>query len=126
MSKQRQRDRAAREAAQELAAQAAARHRTAAGRRLAKRPATTGAANGAGRRPGSGATGRQPVYRQRRFPRLPWRFKASLALGWLTVLVLVLVLVPGWQGRIGLMVVASFCLPLIVVIVRDPSRRTDR
>ena len=67
-----------------------------------------------------------PVYRQRRFPKLPWRFKAALGLGWLTALVLVLVLVPGWQGRIGLMVVATFCLPLIVVIVRDPSRRTRR
>jgi peptidoglycan/LPS O-acetylase OafA/YrhL len=60
----------------------------------------------------------------RRFPPLPWRLKAALALGWLTAAVLVLVLVPSWTGRLGLLVVATALLPLIVVIVRDPSRRT--
>ena len=117
MSKQRQRDRAAREAAQQAAHQQAAHQQ--ASRRGAVRP-------DAGHRARSGPRGRQPVYRQRRFPRLPWRFKAALALGWAAVLVLSLLLVPGWQGRLGLMVVATFCLPLVVVIVRDPSRRTDR
>ena len=60
----------------------------------------------------------------RRFPPLPWRLKAALALGWLVAVALVLVLVPTWSGRIGLIVVATAVLPLIVVIVRDPSRRT--
>ncbi|CAA9311427.1 MAG: hypothetical protein AVDCRST_MAG07-542 [uncultured Frankineae bacterium] len=55
---------------------------------------------------------------------MPWRLKAALALGWLTAAVLVLVLVPSWTGRLGLLVVATAALPLIVVLVRDPSRRT--
>ena len=128
MSKQRQRDRAAREAAQQQARSDDQTQRA--------RDAATRAAVDAGRRPSSsgpgpgtrgraaGPKGRQPVYRQRRFPPLPWRLKLALALGWLSVFALSLVLVPGWQGRIGIMVVATFCLPLIVVIVRDPSRRT--
>ena len=32
--------------------------------------------------------------------------------------------VPSWSGRLGLLVVATAALPLIVVLVRDPSRRT--
>jgi Flp pilus assembly protein TadB len=67
---------------------------------------------------------RQPVYRQRRFPPLPWRLKAALALFWLTAAALILVLVPTWTARIGFLVVATMALPLIVVIVRDPTRRT--
>ncbi len=70
------------------------------------------------------ARGKQPSYRMRRFPPLPWRLKAALALGWLAAVTLVLVLVPTWPGRIGLVVVATAVLPLIVVLVRDPSRRT--
>ena len=130
MSKQRQRDRAARESAQQQAGSHDQTQRA--------RDAATRAAVDAGRRPSSpgsspapGSRGkaaapksRQPVYRQRRFPPLPWRLKLALALGWLSVFALSLVLVSGWQGRIGIMVVATFCLPLIVVIVRDPSRRT--
>ncbi len=120
MSKQRQRDRAAREAAaSKLAREAANRAAVEARRRPAGGPK-------AGPAPRSRPRGKQPVYRQRRFPPLPWRLKAALALGWLIVLALTIYLVPGWQGRIGLMVVATFCLPLIVVIARDPSRRTDR
>ncbi len=60
----------------------------------------------------------------RRFPPLPWRLKAALALGWLVAVVLVLVVAPTWPGRIGLIVVATMLVPLIVVLVRDPSRRT--
>jgi peptidoglycan/LPS O-acetylase OafA/YrhL len=60
----------------------------------------------------------------RRFPPLPWRLKAALALGWLAAVALVLLLVPTWPGRLGLVVVATAVLPLIVVLVRDPSRRT--
>ncbi|MBC7375646.1 MAG: hypothetical protein H7323_16780, partial [Frankiales bacterium] len=69
---------------------------------------------------------RAPVYRQRRFAPLPLPVKAALALGWLSVLALVLYLVPTWTGRLGFMVVATFALPLIVVITRDPSRRNPR
>ena len=110
--KQRARDRAAREAA-----------------RAAQRPAPS-AARGPARPPVSGARpsarrpARQPVYRLRRFPPLPWRLKAALALGWLAVAVLVLYLVPTWGARIGLLVLATAALPLVVVLVRDPSRRT--
>ena len=135
MSKQRQRDRAAREAAQQ---QARSQADDADDQTQRARDAATRAAVDAGRRPASsrsssapgsrgkaaGSKGRQPVYRQRRFPPLPWRLKLALALGWLSVFALSLVLVSGWQGRIGIMVVATFSLPLIVVIVRDPSRRT--
>ena len=118
MSKQRQKDRAAREAATAAAAPPAD-----AGQRA--RAAATGAAVVAGRRASpTRPKARQAVYRQRRFPPLPVRMKAALALGWLTVLALALYLVPTWTGRLGLMVVATFALPLIVVIVRDPSRRT--
>jgi len=115
MSKQRQKDRAAREAAAAKTADAGQRARAAA----------TEAAVDAGRRPSpTRPKARQPVYRQRRFPPLPMRLKVALALGWLTVLALALYLVPTWTGRLGLMVIATFALPLIVVIVRDPSRRT--
>ena len=139
MSKQRQRDRAAREAAQAAQAEQdrrsadASRPRQRGKRAQDARDAATRASVEAGRRPSSShpssrppsaGRGRQPVYRQRRFPPLPWRLKLALALAWLSVFALSLVLVPGWQGRIGIMVVATFCLPLIVVIVRDPSRRT--
>ena len=70
------------------------------------------------------AKGQQPAYRMRRFPPLPWRLKAALLLGWLVAVALVLYLVPTWPGRLGLVVVATAVLPLIVVLVRDPSRRT--
>jgi peptidoglycan/LPS O-acetylase OafA/YrhL len=70
------------------------------------------------------ARGAQPAYRMRRFPPLPWRLKAALALGWLAAVALILYLTPTWPGRIGLIVVATGVLPLIVVLVRDPSRRT--
>ncbi len=111
MSNQRRKNREAREAA---AAKA--------------RRAATEAAVEQGRRPDprSGKAARTPVYRQRRFAPLPLRLKASLALGWLTVLALVLYLVPTWTGRLGFMVIATFALPLIVVLVRDPSRRKPR
>ncbi|MCW2681401.1 MAG: hypothetical protein JWM62_2802 [Frankiales bacterium] len=67
---------------------------------------------------------RQPVYRQRRFPKLPWRLKLALTLGWLFAAAAILYLAPTWTGRIGLLVVATMVLPLIVVITTDPTRRT--
>ena len=41
-----------------------------------------------------------------------------------TLAILALVLAPTWTGRLGFLVVATFALPLIVVLVHDPSRRT--
>jgi hypothetical protein len=60
----------------------------------------------------------------RRFPPLPWRLKAALALGWLSAVALIARLRPDLArphrpGRRRHRVV-----PLIVVLVRDPSRRT--
>ncbi len=112
MSKQRQRARAAREAqeAEERDRRAAAAARTPKAARL--RPVLPDLPH------------RRPVYRQRRFPPLPWRLKLALALGWTTVAALVLVFVPTWTGRLGFLVVATFTLPLIVVLVQDPTRRT--
>jgi len=114
MSKQRQRERAAREAKAAAARQKVARSAARKDRvdRLTPHLPTPNK--------------RPPVYRQRRFPPLPWQLKATLALLWLTSFVLTLVLVPTWQGRLGFMVVATMCLPLIVVLVRDPTRRTRR
>jgi len=74
-----------------------------------------------GRKP---ATGKQTVYRQRRFPPLPLWLKAVLAVGWLVAAGLTFWLVDSWTGRIGFLVVATMLLPLIVVLVRDPTRRT--
>ena len=114
MSKQRARDRAAREAAAAEAVRAA--------RPAPSRP-SPGAKPASGARPGARRPA-EPVYRLRRFPPLPWRLKAALALGWLAVVVLVLVLVPSWTGRLGLVLLTTAALPLVVVLVRDPSRRT--
>ena len=112
MSKQRQRDRAAREAQQ--AAERQKRAKAAARKQRVER-LTPGVPE---------LPKRQPVYRQRRFPPLPWRLKLALALGWLVVAALVLYLVPTWTARVGFLVIATFALPLIVVLVRDPTRRT--
>jgi hypothetical protein len=112
MSKQRQRARAAREAEQ---AKVRARAAKAAERKARLERLTPAVPE---------VPKRQPVYRQRRFPPLPWRLKLALALFWLTVVALSLYLAPTWTGRLGLIVVATMLLPLIVVIVRDPTRRT--
>ena len=111
MSKERQRRRAAREA--ELAAARAKKARAA--ERKARVERLTPSVPELPKR--------QPVYRQRRFPPLPWRLKLALALGWLAVAAVVIFLVPTWMGRLGFLVVATMMLPLIVVIVRDPTRR---
>ena len=81
----------------------------------------TGRRSPKGRRP---AAGKQTVYRQRRFPPLPVWLKAVLAVGWLGAAALTFWLVDTWTGRIGVLVVATMLLPLIVVLVRDPTRRT--
>ena len=88
------------------------------------RPAARPAPRPAGRPAARPAKGKQPAYRMRRFPPLPWRLKAALALGWLAAVALILLFAPTWPGRIGLVVVATMLVPLIVVLVRDPSRRT--
>ena len=109
MSKQRQRARAAREAERAKAKAKAART----AERKAKLEKMT-----------PSVPKRQPVYRQRRFPKLPWRLKLALALGWSCAVLAILFLAPTWTGRIGLIVVATMLLPLIVVITTDPTRRT--
>jgi hypothetical protein len=43
---------------------------------------------------------------------------------WLVAAALTFWLVDSWTGRIGFLVVATMLLPLIVVLVRDPTRRT--
>ena len=111
MSKERQRARAARETARAAARAKAAK----AAERRAKIERLTPSVPELPKR--------QPVYRQRRFPPLPWRLKLALALGWLATAVLILVVVPTWMGRFGFLVIATMMLPLIVVIVRDPTRR---
>lgn len=112
MSKERQRARAAREAEQ---AKARARAAKAAERKAKVERLTPSVPE---------VPKRQPVYRQRRFPPLPWWLKIALALFWLTMVALALFLAPTWTARVGLIVVATMLLPLIVVIVRDPTRRT--
>jgi hypothetical protein len=74
-----------------------------------------------GRRP---LPGKSPVYRQRRFPPLPVWLKVALAVGWLAAAALTFWLVDSWTARIGFLVVATMLLPLVVVLVRDPTRRT--
>lgn len=111
MSKQRARERAAREAAQ--AAERQRRAKAAARQQRLERITPTLPE----------LPKRQPVYRQRRFPPLPWRLKLVLALFWLSAAGLTFFLVPTWTGRIGFLVIATFTLPLIVVLVRDPTRR---
>jgi Flp pilus assembly protein TadB len=111
VSKERRRAREAREAA-------AAEQRAAAERTAARRAKVAALAPPTPHRPH-----REPVYRLRRFPRLPWRLKAALGLGWLATVALVMVLFSSWTGRLGLVLLATAALPLIVVLVRDPSRR---
>jgi Flp pilus assembly protein TadB len=112
MSKERQRARAAREAE---AAQLRAKKAKAAERKARAERMTPSVPE---------LPKRQPVYRQRRFPKLPWRLKLALGLGWLALAALILLLAPTWTGRLGLLVVITMLLPLIVVITSDPTRRT--
>jgi hypothetical protein len=69
----------------------------------------------------TGAKG--PVYRQRKYPPLPIAWKLVLGALWLAALALVVWLVDSNLGRIGIMIVVTFLLPLAVVLLRDPSRR---
>ena len=108
MSKQRQRARAAREAERAKAKAKAAKT----AERKAKLEKMT-----------PQVPKRQPVYRQRRFARLPVALKAFLAVFWLVAVALILLFVPTWTARIGFIAIATMLLPLIVVIVRDPTRR---
>jgi len=67
-----------------------------------------------------------PVYKQRRYPPLPLAWKLALAVVWLGALALTLHLVEPNAGRLGIMIAVTFALPLVVVLVRDPSRRSGR
>jgi hypothetical protein len=70
--------------------------------------------------------GKGPVYRQRRYPPLPLRWKLFLAALWVAALVATILLVEPNPARVGVMIAVTFALPLLVVLVRDPSRRTRR
>ena len=122
MSKSRQRARATREEQQRAAARARAAERKAKAPQP-ERPAgrTTARSPQAGRK-----AGKQTVYRQRRFPKLPWQLKLVLAMGWLAVQVVVFFTVNSVGTRIALAIISLFALPLLVVLVRDPSRRPAR
>ena len=74
--------------------------------------------------PKTAPKGRPKVYRQRRFKPLPMALKAGLAVGWLVGAAAIVLLTPTWTGRIGFLVILTMLLPLVVVIVRDPTRRT--
>ena len=124
MSKSKQRARATREAQQQAAARARAAQRKAAGPQPA-RPAGTSTGKAAGTKP-PGRRGKQPVYRQRRFPKLPWQLKLALGLGWLLVQVVVWLTIESLGTRIALGIISLAALPLLVVLVRDPSRRPPR
>ncbi len=119
MSKQRQRARATREADARAAARAKAAKKREGG---TSAPQLRQAA--AGKAPGKAkARGKQTVYRQRRFPPLPLFLELGLAVGWLAVQVLIFLTVEPVGLRIALGIISLFALPLIVVLVRDPSRR---
>ena len=111
MSKERQRARAAREAE---AAKLRAKKARAAERRARVERLTPSVPE---------LPKRQPVYRQRRFAKLPWRLKLVLAIGYVLAVLAILFLAPTWTGRIGLVVVATMLLPLIVILTTDPTRR---
>jgi hypothetical protein len=119
VSKQRQRARAEQEARQRAAQRAKNAQKKARGpedTRPKPRPAA----------PSTKKRGKQPVYRQRRFPPLPLWLKLALALGWLAVQVPIWLYVEELGTRIALSIISLMALPLIVVLVRDPSRRTKR
>lgn len=114
MSKQRQRARAAREAERATARAKAAK----AAERRARLERVTPTVPSVPKR--------EPVYRQRRFPPLPWRLKLAIALGYLALVLVILFTVPTVTGRIGLLVIATMLVPLVVVLTADPTRRTRR
>ena len=114
MSKQRQRARAELEAKQRAAARAKTAERKARGPVDPRRSAAPVRDQ---------RKGKQTVYRQRRFPPLPMWLKAVLALGWIAAVVVILLTVPTWTGRIGFIVIATMLVPLIVILTTDPTLR---
>ena len=64
-----------------------------------------------------------PVYRQRRYPPLPLKWKLLLAVAWLAALAATVSVVEPNPARIGIMIGVTFALVLAVVLFRDPSRR---
>ena len=117
MSKQRQRARAELEAKQRAAARAKTSERKARGP-VDPRPKAAPVRDQ--------RKGKQTVYRQRRFPPLPLWLKLTLLLGWIAVQVPIWAYVEALGTRIALSIISLMALPLIVVLVRDPSRRTKR
>jgi hypothetical protein len=86
--------------------------RTTAGVRSRPTPSRTG-----------GRTAKGPVYRQRRYPPLPLAWKLVLVALWVAALVATVLLVDSNEGRVGIMIAVTGALPLLVVLLRDPSRR---
>jgi hypothetical protein len=104
------------------------KHRT--GQSGKGRPTPRRTSSGAKSRPtptrSTRSSAKGPVYRQRRYPPLPLAWKLFLGAAWLGALALTIWLVEPNAGRVGLMIAVTFLLPLIVVLVRDPSRRAGR
>ena len=117
MSKERQRARAAREAAKAAEREKAARKRER--RQQLERAATTTKA-------AVTPPKREPVYRQRRYPPLPRGLKIALAVFWLLVQVAAYIGLDRWGPRLAVLIVSTFALPLLVVLLRDPARRPRR
>lgn len=106
MSKQRQRDREARQAARaaEVARAAKARERQARVQKLTPSlPARTP--------------------KQKRFGALPTRVRLGLAFGWLAVQLLVWQVFPETRTRLGFAIISLAALPLVVVLTRDTASR---
>lgn len=119
MSRQRQRARAERERQQlETRAEKERQRAKAGGRRQGTSPAR--AAGTPSRSAAAAARRRRP----RRFGAMPVRLRIGLALGWFAVQLLVAQFVPDRPLRIGIALATLLFLPVVVVLVRDPRRRS--
>jgi hypothetical protein len=99
------------------------KHRTGQSGKGRPTPRRTSAGGKSRPTPTRSTRGKGPVYRQRRYPPLPLVWKLVLAAVWIGALVTTVLLVDEVLGQIGIMIAVTFALPLIVVLVRDPSRR---
>ena len=110
MSRERQRTRAAREAARAAQREQAERQRAKAHARQRRVTRLKLAV------PTPGPSRRRPRA-------LPTRVKLGLALGWLLVQVLAWQVIDEAGPRVGFAIVTAFAVPLIVVLVYNPARR---
>jgi hypothetical protein len=112
VSRERARARAAREAARAAEREQAARTRARRHRLRRLRPAL----------PTLPSRRRRP----RRYGALPTRLRLGLAFGWLVVQWVCWQLTADPRTRLGLALVSLLALPLLVVLVRTPSRGSTR